>query len=523
MTWKYSAVLNTGLTVLLNVAAGVLVGGFRLLPRDAYATVNAAVFKVFLPALICRGIGLKTDLYDDGIWRFIGAFLLLRVVALAIAVACAMLTPRQRRDLHLMPGRVVTDWLGLSWISTVILGVPVLRSAMGDQFAKFGILAGISSFVFQLPLMLVLLEVHRWLSMSLPSTQQDAQHAYGKTRSTGSDLMGGMHMHSRAAPSATEDSTVTTGTCARPLPPLPSAAAPTPMLSSTVAATPFAPSVPDPTGAPPTGPAGGLTGKSNIESAPLDSDDASGRGGAEAGNSPVRAGASRLARGLLSNHVLWGITLGFVLSLSKIGTKWLDPGPGAVVVNGKAVYKPNEDFVEELGFIDQILEWLGRCTTPAALFAMGLWIPSQWQAFWGASTARHHGCAKDGETVPLVPPPSSLLDTALHWAKVVWMLGFKLVLCPLIMLGLAKALDLDDPTSRAAVLVATIPISLASFTLAETFGVGEALLTKLVVLGTLLMLPATVLWLEVLDSTDTFVVPSPPPTPSAAGGGALAS
>lgn len=58
---------------------------------------------------------------------------------------------RWRRDFAALPGRVVVDWLGLSWISTVILGVPVLQSAMGDKYAKFGILAGISSFVFQLP------------------------------------------------------------------------------------------------------------------------------------------------------------------------------------------------------------------------------------------------------------------------------------------------------------------------------------------------------------------------------------
>lgn len=73
--------------MLLTVAAGVIVGRLRVLPRGAHAVINAAVFKVFLPALICRGIGIKTDLYDDGIWRFIGAFLLLRLAALAVACA----------------------------------------------------------------------------------------------------------------------------------------------------------------------------------------------------------------------------------------------------------------------------------------------------------------------------------------------------------------------------------------------------------------------------------------------------
>lgn len=80
--------------MLLNVAAGVIVGGVRLLPAGAYTTINAVVFKVFLPALICRGIGLKTDLYDSDIWRFIGAFLLLRLLALAVSLTSNLLHPK---------------------------------------------------------------------------------------------------------------------------------------------------------------------------------------------------------------------------------------------------------------------------------------------------------------------------------------------------------------------------------------------------------------------------------------------
>ena len=80
--------------MLLNVAAGVIVGGVRLLPPGAHTTINAAVFKVFLPALICRGIGLKTDLYDSDIWRFIGAFLLLRLLALAVSLTSTLLHPK---------------------------------------------------------------------------------------------------------------------------------------------------------------------------------------------------------------------------------------------------------------------------------------------------------------------------------------------------------------------------------------------------------------------------------------------
>jgi ACR3 family arsenite efflux pump ArsB len=88
--------------------------------------------------------------------------------------------------------------------------------------------------------------------------------------------------------------------------------------------------------------------------------------------------------------------------------------------------------------------------------------------------------------------------------QVVWLMVFKLVIAPLIMVGLAKLVDLDDPEARAAVIIASIPISLASFTLAEEYGVGAALLTKCVVLGTALLLPTAILVLKALDSSETF-------------------
>jgi hypothetical protein len=88
---RFHALLHAGLAVLLNVAAGVVIGAFRILPKGAFKLLNGFVFKVALPALVCRGIGIKTDLYEDKIWRFIGAFLILRFIALLISVATALL------------------------------------------------------------------------------------------------------------------------------------------------------------------------------------------------------------------------------------------------------------------------------------------------------------------------------------------------------------------------------------------------------------------------------------------------
>jgi predicted permease len=92
----------------------------------------------------------------------------------------------------------------------------------------------------------------------------------------------------------------------------------------------------------------------------------------------------------------------------------------------------------------------------------------------------------------------------------VLLLAFKLVLAPLLMVGLAKALDLKGATSRAAVLVATLPISSASFSLGERYGIGQGVLSACVAAGTALMLPTVIVWVEVLDRLDLFKVPAVP-------------
>lgn len=94
-------------------------------------------------------------------------------------------------------GDITANWLSTTWISTggcsscwfgapedaagtalawrscsthlpavpsppaVILGVPLLKALLGPQYSSLGVVAGISSFIFQLPLMLILFEVSR--------------------------------------------------------------------------------------------------------------------------------------------------------------------------------------------------------------------------------------------------------------------------------------------------------------------------------------------------------------------------
>jgi len=80
----------------------------------------------------------------------------------------------------------------------------------------------------------------------------------------------------------------------------------------------------------------------------------------------------------------------------------------------------------------------------------------------------------------------------------------KLVIVPLIMVGLARGFSLTDQASRAAVLIAALPISMASFTLASHYKIGEAILSENVALGTALMLPTIIIWNVVMDAIGIF-------------------
>ena len=69
------------------------------------------------------------------------------------------LTTRSRVPPHLPPPS-----------TAVILGTPLLRALLGPKYANLGVVAGISSFIFQLPVMLILFEVRSSSSGSRSSS-----------------------------------------------------------------------------------------------------------------------------------------------------------------------------------------------------------------------------------------------------------------------------------------------------------------------------------------------------------------
>ena len=126
MTWEYLPVLNSLLQILVTIAIGSAASFLGILSERFIPQAVTFVFYVALPCLIIKGIATGIDFYtDENVWPFIVAFLVLRFIALILAFLVILFTnwKQKRREKGL--GHVAVLWLSLTWISTVILGIPI--------------------------------------------------------------------------------------------------------------------------------------------------------------------------------------------------------------------------------------------------------------------------------------------------------------------------------------------------------------------------------------------------------------
>lgn len=427
MTWKYLPLLNAILQILFTVGLGSIMGWAGIFKAQEFVPLTVLfIFYVALPCLVLNGIGIGVDFYSRKfLWMYIIAFLLLRAIALIIIFIIVLLANWIAKERRYGLGHVAVAWLALTWISTVIVGIPISTAVLGNaQKGRFyGLLAGISSFVFQLPLQLAFLECHALDSDSFKEkTKNDKEKAADQCSISSEDRK--MSQAAQIACISHEEMEQV-------------------MACEHVEPTP-------------------IETKFSLQTMTEE------RwwvliGGKYVNNRDMWIGI--LCR-LVRNPVLWGIFWGFVLSLSTAG-RYLNPNP------------ENPYYIEGLGWIFALLSWLGDTVSPLSLFAMGVWLQGQ-------------GIQK---LLFSVPP----LILALYMLS-------KLVLVPLLMVGLAKMLYLQNEVGRAAVLIASLPISLASFSLGHQYRVGEAVLAANVAVGTLLMLPTVLIWNVAMDNLNLFPV-----------------
>jgi len=456
-TWEYIPLLDECIKILLTVGFGILLGHFQLLNNTTFLPqATKFVFNIALPLHIFKGIGIATDFYDDSfLWKFIFVFLILRAIALIFSFLAAA------RNGNI--GQVAVMWLALTWISTIIMGIPIAAAVFDDpnKGQTYGILAGISSFIFQLPLQLVLFECHviekeYLLSNQRQLTESSLLQAEIKTPKK-------MEVDPEQALTVTqpeECAPITRVTLDENLD-IPSTEPKECIISDSDA----------------NANADAVTKKdteisTKSSSVVLTSDDNQGDDNADTNRISLSLWMQwvctwsvwkKILGQLMRNTVLWGILMGFIFSLSTVGPRFLNP--------------KSDDFVPGLGWIFATAGWLGDCVSPVALIAMGVWMDAQ-----GRKLIR-----------------IQLFSACCYMVS-------KLILVPLLALGLSKAMRLNNEAGRAAVLIAALPISMASFSLADRYEIGQAVLSENVALGTALILPTIILWNLVLDALDIYPI-----------------
>lgn len=335
------------------------------------------VFHVALPCHIAQGIGIGVDFYSDAfVWEYICCFLVLRAISLLLVILSMYIHMDQSTEFM---GEVAVRWLSMTWISTVILGVPILASVF-DSTSKgmfYGLLAGISSFIFQLPFQIFFLEIHALM---------DRRHKLTGNRKS-------EEIENQASQKVDHEE------------------------------------------------------KSSLKE-----------------TYPTLLSLWKdIGWHIITNSVIWGIAAGFIISLSTFGQRYLKSS--------------SDNYIQWLQFFPDFMSWLGSCVSPLSLFSMGAWM-------------YHQG--------------RNLVAIGLR-ELFLFMLS-KLVLVPLLMVGLAKAFGLNDETGRAAVLIAALPISMASFSLGSKYQIGEGKLSANVAVGTLLMLPTLIIWSLIMDKIGLFPI-----------------
>eukprot|EP00890_Picochlorum_soloecismus_P003483 jgi/Picsp_1/4135/NSC_01644-R1_auxin efflux carrier len=316
--WKYQLLLNQNLQILITIGVGFIVtflGPFR--QKADLGTLVKVVFNILLPSSVLLALGIRSDLRNGDLWRFIGGFLLLRAICLLVnALYYGLL---KKKNLAF----ITICWMNTCWVSTVVLGIPLLGATLGAQYASLGAVAGISSFIFQLPLMLIFFEgstSKRSTGLAEPlSSAEQGNGVIDEINSGEEDQIASNYGDStKEAPGKSHT----------------------------------------------------LMGASSSLD-PVQEEESSNQQGRNDHHHQwyhlhlTKAQMIYILNKILRNPILWAILIGIIVSVTTLGPRYLNPGTPA---------SPNCDYAVGAGFITLSLEAFARCTEPIALLAIGIFL-----------------------------------------------------------------------------------------------------------------------------------------------------
>mmetsp|Transcript_11433 Transcript_11433/g.28151 ORF Transcript_11433/g.28151 Transcript_11433/m.28151 type:complete len:442 (-) Transcript_11433:68-1393(-) len=418
-------IAEVAVPILVVMLCGWLSMHFKLFPAEALWTFNLFVFTFGIPALVFKGLA-QQDLTDID-WDFALVFLILR---LFFGLLAAIVTLVVRTFDY--PGEFILNYIGTTWINTIIFGIPMLASLYGPGVAVLNVLAALSSLIFQLPLMLAILEFRKvWYPREIVTLDSQTRKnssvelEVGKTENKGNGV-------AEAEISATTKKVIPK----------------TKRLSSVGDI------------------AKDTKNQVDLEHADLEGmEDAQTKGFPERERLPVSCKIVwNVVRKVFTTPPMIGIILGFLYSFIVVHaneyTDFAEPEPA-----GFGLYLNN--------FVD----FFGITVTPLATFTVGMF-----------SYGRLHHFRN-------------------HLLKNIIFIICKMFLMPLLAVGVCFWLDIDGIEARSAVLIASLPIALASFSLVRNYYRQEDVISVIsaqIVIGTILMIATFTAWNEYMDANDLF-------------------
>jgi predicted permease len=366
-------------------------------------TLTFFLFNIAIPATVWRGVGLQA--FDKLPWVFVGSFVVLRVVTFLIALAIETtlaLTVSRPGGAALIVNQVLTttlrDFLG-QWLNTIIFGIPLVQAAFGPKFVVFCVFAAISSFIFQLPLQLVMLEVREQLRGALGLERDDEDGPVKHEREEEESETERVRAATASA-SAAEEGSVTDH------PPSTSSPPPSPKAITTTTV----------------------------------------------GCLPLMTYA-RILWAIIKNPVIIGVILGHVTSAIRSG------------VGDTTTTLPI--------WLETWLGPLGDTVTPLAAVGVGAFAVVKWKEVFSAKT---------------------------DWLAVTVNILAKLLLMPLLALVLLPATGTTlAPQLRVGVVISSLPAALSSYVLSTHYNNKASDSVIIILIGTVLMIPATYLWTWAVD------------------------
>ncbi|GIM01013.1 hypothetical protein Vretimale_5882 [Volvox reticuliferus] len=172
------------------------------------------------------------------------------------------------------------------------------------------------------------------------------------------------------------------------------------------------------------------------------------------------------------NPLLWSLLLALITNLSGL-RKFLDPD--------------SPSFVQELEFIPGFLHWFASIAIPVSLVSIGVWMYGKRMR---ASLLKQAGT----------------------------LLLLKVMVLPLLQAACAAAIGLPPGPTMTLVLLALCPTATTSFVIAAHSGYGTDVVSAVTVGGTILLVPAVLVALQLPRGMGITLRLASTPVPSAAGG-----